>query len=211
MSTTWRREYKRVQARTAALVASIIERSGKRVVVDSSKIGIRLKYLLRNPALDVSVVRLIRDGRAVALTYMNTALFADASDERLRGGGFGITGDRCGVSMAEAAFGWKRSNEEAENVIAGIDPSRLIEVRYETFCRNPQAEAARIFEFLGVCPDDTLARFRFAVHHVVGNGMRLDTDREVRLDDRWKDVLKQDELDVFDSVAGSLNRRLGYV
>jgi hypothetical protein len=39
------------------------------VLVDSSKVGIRLKYLLRIPEIDIRVIRVIRDGRAVALTY----------------------------------------------------------------------------------------------------------------------------------------------
>ncbi len=210
MSPAWRREYASIQAKNAALVACIAERSGKKVVVDSSKIGVRLKYLLRNPALDVSVVRLVRDGRAVALTYMDSARFADASDERLRGGGMGIVGGRRGLGMEDAAREWRRSNEEAQNIVDGLDPSRSIEVRYEAFCRDPGAEASRIFEFLGVAAADAVARFRSAVQHVVGNGMRLDDAREVRLDNRWEGVLSPSELGVFDAMAGDLNRRMGY-
>ena len=80
----------------------ILKRTGKSVIVDSSKIGIRLKYLLRNPCLDVKIIRLIRDGRGVALTYMNPAGFADATDPGLRSGGTGIEKEN-GLSMAEAA------------------------------------------------------------------------------------------------------------
>lgn len=210
LSPAWRRDYGRVQAANAALVACIMERSGKKVVVDSSKVGIRLKYLLRNRAIDVRVVRLVRDGRAVALTYMDSARFADASDERFRGGGMGIVADYPRLRMAEAAREWRRSNEEAENLLDGLDPSRSTTVRYERFCRDPQGEASRIFDFLGVAPDDAVARFRSAVHHVVGNGMRLDDSREVRLDERWRDVLSAAELRVFEAVAGAMNKRLGY-
>src|SRR5262245_9109598 len=85
----WRRHLREVQAINGALVRSLLEETGKRVVVDSSKIGIRLKYLLLNPELDVRVIRLVRDGRAVALTYTDPAEYADASNPARRGGGSG--------------------------------------------------------------------------------------------------------------------------
>ena len=40
--------------------------------------------------------------------------------------------------------------------------------------------------------------------------MRLDSTREVKLDDRWRTALGRDDLATFDAVAGSLNRQLGY-
>jgi hypothetical protein len=124
LSPAWRRHLPRLQRTNAALVESLLEVTGKEVVVDSSKIGLRLKFLLRNPDLDVRVIRLIRDGRGVALAYTDPARFADATDPRRRGGGCG--GDRSGerLSMAEAAREWRRSNEEAECVLAGLDCSR---------------------------------------------------------------------------------------
>jgi hypothetical protein len=45
---------------------------------------------------------------------------------------------------------------------------------------------------------------------VIGNGMRLDATREVRLDERWKTALDPEALGTFEAVAGDLNRRLGY-
>ncbi len=190
---------------------SVLEVSGKKVVVDSSKIGLRLKYLLRNPALDVKVIRLIRDGRAVALTYTDPARFADAKDPLQRGGGSG--GDRKNerLTMAEAAHEWRRSNEEAETVLAGLDRSRWTEVRYEELCVDPQATLSRIFGFLGADTGKSRSDFRSGEHHVVGNGMRLDASSEIRQDERWRSCLTGDELVVFGRVAGKLNRRYGYV
>jgi len=62
------------------------------------------------------VIRLIRDGRAVALTYMDPAGFADAKDPSLRAGGMGGDRRREKLTMAQAAREWRRSNEEAEHV-----------------------------------------------------------------------------------------------
>jgi hypothetical protein len=206
----WRAHVARTQAANSALIESVLEQSGKKVIVDSSKIGIRLKYLLRNPDLDVRVVRLVRDGRAVALTYMDPAAFADAKDPSLRGGGSG--GDRRAerLPVQDAAREWLRSNEEAEALRGLVSADRWIDVRYEEICNQTDATLRRIFAFLGVDPDAPRPNFRAARHHVIGNGMRLDTTSEVRVDERWRQALTADDLREFDIVAGQFNRRMQY-
>jgi hypothetical protein len=209
-SPTWHRHVAAVHQRNAALAATICEMAQARIVVDSSKIGLRLKYLLRNPELDVKVIRLIRDGRAVALTYMDPARFADARDPGKRAGGMG--GDRAKdrVSMARAAHTWQRSMQESEHLLATLDPSRWMEVRYEDYCANPDVVLSSVHRFLGVDPGNQPRDFRAVEQHVVGNGMRLDTTSRVSLDDRWKDALTEEDLRVFDEVSGQVNRRHGY-
>jgi hypothetical protein len=210
VSPRWRAQRRRAQVLDAALARAICAQTGKAVIVDSSKAGIRLKYLLRSPAFDVRVVRLIRDGRAVALTYMDPAGFADASDPRLRGGGMGGPPSGEELDMAAAARDWRRSNEEAEAILSRLDPSRWTEVRYEDLCLDTEGTLARLFTFAGVDPARPRPALRQAEHHVIGNGMRLDSSSAVRLDERWRQALGASELAVFDTVAGVVNRRLGY-
>jgi Sulfotransferase family len=211
LSPRWRARLSRIQAVNAALVECLCARTGRGVIVDSSKVGLRLKYLLRNPALDVRVIRLIRDGRGVALTYLEPATFADARDPNLRGGGTG--GDRAAerLAMADAAREWRRSNEEAAAIVRSLAPSRWLEVRYETLCRDPVSTLRTLFEFLGVGATRVNLDFRAASHHVIGNGMRLDSTSEIRLDESWRSVLGVQERQTFERVAGALNRRLGYL
>src|SRR5262245_35304718 len=78
LSPAWRTHRRRTQRLNAEVAAVVCTRTKTRVLVDSSKTGIRLKYLLRTPGLDVRVVRLVRDGRAVALTYVDPHRYADA-------------------------------------------------------------------------------------------------------------------------------------
>jgi hypothetical protein len=192
------------------LMESVLKSTGKDVLVDSSKIGIRLKYLLRTPGIDIRVIRVIRDGRAVALTYTDPAGFADAKDPTLKGGGSGDSRDHQRLPMERAAREWRRSNEEAEALLAQLRPDQWIAVRYEDLCANPEQELRRLFSFMGVDAAKPRPDFRRTNHHVVGNGMRLDTTSEIRVDNRWKDVLGPGELQAFASVAGALNRGLGY-
>ena len=211
MSPTWRRRRPEIQARNAALAATVLQLAGKKALVDSSKIGTRLKYLLRTPDLDIKVVRVIRDGRGVALTYMDPARFADAVNPELKDGGMG--GDRAHqrLSMARAAREWRRSTEEADHIVRQLGPQRVIEVRYEELCRDPQATLRPVFQFIGVDPDSMSLDYRDIEHHVVGNGMRLDSTTTIQLDERWRAALTGDDLTLFDSIAGSLRRRLGYL
>lgn len=211
LSPGWSTRLRQHQLRSRALIDTVLQRAGKDVIVDSSKIGLRLKYLLRVPDLDVRVIRVVRDGRAVALTYTDPANFADAVNPALKGGGSGASRDHQRLSMERAAREWRRSNEEMDAVLKQVDPSRWTVVRYEELCADPRATLRRLHAFIGVDPDLGTLDFRSTEHHVVGNGMRLDTATEVRLDDRWRTALGSNELQTFASVAGPLNQRLGYV
>ncbi|MBV5329214.1 MAG: sulfotransferase [Chlorobium sp.] len=210
LSPVWRKNLPKILARNLALIQCVASRTGKNVIVDSSKIGIRLKYLLRIPELEVRVIRAIRDGRGVALTYIDPARFADASDPKLRQGGMGGDRSRECLTMEQAAREWRRSNEEAEAVLQRLDKSQYTESRYESLCQNPDATLHRLFTFIGVDPKKHFTNFRNAEHHIVGNGMRLDSTSEIRLDERWQKELSQKDLDQFSSAAGDMMRKLGY-
>lgn len=206
----WRTHLARVQGINAALVESLLECSGAQVVVDSSKIGIRLKYLLANPGLDVKVIRLVRDGRATALTYMDPERYADAQQAHLRGGGSGRNRDDERLSVAAAAHEWRRSTEEAGEIVATLPREQWTQVKYEDLCANPRDVIDRLCAFIGVPGSARMESFKTREHHVVGNGMRFDKSNEIRLDDRWRTALNSDHLRAFDRTAGELNRRLGY-
>jgi len=210
VSPAWPRQLAEAQRRNAALASTVAELSQAQVVVDSSKVGLRLKYLLRNPQLDVRAIRLIRDGRAVALTYVDPASFADATDPGKRAGGMGGNRAKERLSIAQAAYEWRRSMKEGEQVLRYLGRSQWTEVRYEELCADPDTTLNRLFTFLCVDPDKRVKDFRSIEQHVVGNGMRLDRTSEVRLDARWKHVLTAEHLQVFDQVAGVTNRRYGY-
>jgi Sulfotransferase family len=209
-SPGWRAHLARVDALNAALAQAVCDLTGSRVIVDSSKIGLRLKYLLRSRAFDVKVLRLIRDGRAVALTYMDPERFADAANPALRGGGTGRDRESERLSMTAAAHEWRRSNEEAEALVSRLPPDKVLQLHYEELCASPAQTVGKALSFIGVDAAAAGADFRARDHHVLGNGMRLDTVSEVRLDDRWRRQLDADALRAFDAVAGDLNRSLGY-
>jgi len=135
LSPTWRREWPVWQRRNRMLIESIAKVSGARIVVDSSKIGLRIKYLRNISRINTKIIRLLRDGRAVALTYMDATTYADARDPALRGGGSGKRA-LLNLTMEQAAMEWRRSNEEAEHVCKCTSAKQIMRVRYEDLCNN---------------------------------------------------------------------------
>ena len=211
LSSEWRKLLADSQYRNLALIESLLEVTDSKVVIDSSKVTLRLKYLLQIPDLDVRVIRVIRDGRAVSLTYLDDWNFADSADPALRGGGSGKLRPSVRETMAEAANEWKRSNESSDVLTARLPASQWTEVRYEELCADPAATLKRLATFLDLDPNQVTLDFRTRTQHVIGNGMRMDATSEIRLDERWKSHLSVEDLRAFDEVAGDLNRSYGYV
>lgn len=210
LSSEWRHLRADSNHRNFALIESLLDVTGADVVIDSSKVALRLKYLLQIPGLDLRVIRVIRDGRAVSLTYTDEWNFADSSDPGMRGGGTGSRRPPPRSSMKDAANEWKRSNEASDALVARLPASQWTEVRYEELCAEPDATLRRLANFLGLDPDQTLLDFRSRAQHVIGNGMRMDTTSEIRLDERWKSHLTATDLRAFNEIAGDLNRSYGY-
>jgi hypothetical protein len=59
--------------------------------------------------------------------------------------------------------------------------------------------------------DQINLNFRSVEHHVVGNGMRFDATDRIRMDERWRMLLSESQLAVFNKIAGDKNGSLGYV
>lgn len=188
LSPTWWRALPRLQHQNAELIRVVCALKGVSTIVDSSKTAIRLKYLLKNDALDVRIVRLVRDGRGTAHIYI-----LERNDP-----------------MPAAAMEWKRSTLEGEAFLRGIDPAKWIEVRYETLCRQPVETLERICRFAEVPFDGEVRCFRSSEHHIVGNYMRMENSTVIKEDERWRSAFTRKQLAEFDAVAGELNRKYGY-
>src|SRR6185437_15931958 len=74
LSSDWRPHLQQVHARNVALVRVLQELTGVKLVIDSSKIAVHLKFLLRSPELKIKVIRLVRDGRAVTNSMLGHGL-----------------------------------------------------------------------------------------------------------------------------------------
>jgi hypothetical protein len=194
LSPAWPPHRREIHFRNRALAEVLREVTGARLVIDSSKISLHLKYLLQSPDLKIKIIRLVRDGRAVTVSTM----------------GHGFKRDSRRETVAGAARSWRRNNEAAERILSNTPASRWMFVKYEELCRQPEATLRGICKFLGMDTRQIMLDFRAKEQHVLGNEMRLKSGSDIRLDERWRKELSQEDLATFDEVAGDLNRQYGY-
>jgi hypothetical protein len=187
LSPAARAHLRRVRLLKTALAESVLECTGDAVLVDSSKLGVQLKYDLRNPRFDIKVIWLVRDGRGVACSLMR--------NQRM--------------TMPAAAYEWRRFYDEASVIVRRLERSQWVQVRYEAFCAAPQPTLRELWRFMGV-PPEAPERLPSAGFHVLGHSTRLKGSGSVKLNEKWRSELSADDLRVFAGVAGAPNRLLGY-
>ena len=209
-SPVWRKQLPYLQKRNADYARSIAEQAGVDTVIDSSKIGLRLKYLLKNSELDVKVIWIVRDGRGVSLAYKDPSEFADAKNPKLRGGGAGKTQEQ-GRNIEVGAYEWVRCNQETEAILKTMPKDDWMQVHYEDICNETEKTLNKIFDFIGVDSNKKRLDFKTVEHHVVGNGMRLDDSEIIKLDERWKEKLSAEDLLKYHQVTGIYHQSLGYM
>ena len=192
---------------TLALYQSIADTTGKSVIIDSSKSIIRAVILSQIKEIDLKVIHLVRDPRAVAWSYIRKA-----GRGRKAIGPQGVA--RGSVSARLIASTWLLSNAGAEMVVSDAR-FQAIRVRYEDLVVNPRETLLSIQEFTGVdlgpATDQAAAGCSLEAGHLVaGNHMRRCKDITIRPDWEW-----QEKLPLFDRVLSrvlstGLRRRYGY-
>jgi hypothetical protein len=183
-----RQRMARVDAANVAFVHAVLARTGARVFFDTTKLLTRLTYLVELPALQVTVVRLVRDARGVA-----------------------ASAKRRGDSALEATSVWLNDQRAIDRALAESSVPSPLTVRYEDLCEQPAATLTRLWQHCGVEPVDVSRSVTPRAHHVLGNSMRMGESVEVRLDDAWRrGLLGADDERAVWRVAGAMNERLGY-
>ncbi len=176
------RDRRRVYSRAlASLYRAVRHASGCEVVIDSSKTFAYAMTLAALDEIDLRVVHLVRDSRAVAHSWQRKKRDPSFVDQErfLRR-----------PSPARTAVGWNATNLALEG-LGGIGTLGCLRVRYEDFVADPGRELQRICGHLGVERDLTGLvrgrRVRLAASHTVsGNPMRFEQGEvELRLDAAW--------------------------
>lgn len=168
------------------LYTAIAEISGCQVVVDSSKHP-SLAFCLRwNSDLDLRVVHVVRDSRAVAYSWTQLVLRPEsAADPYMQT-----------YSPATAAGLWNAQNGALQVLAAEGVPT--LRIRYEDLVTEPAAMLRKIAEFAGIAAGDAGPAFLggepgapwaelSTSHTASGNPMRFVTGKiSIRSDDRWR-------------------------
>jgi Sulfotransferase family len=200
------REYAAVYAR---LYRAIQHVSGCAVTVDASKHASLAFCLRTTPGIDLRVMHLVRDPRAVAYSWTRQVRRPEAEGAAAASPRYFPT-----VSPARSAMRWNVVNLWLDLLAGSGTPTRLM--RYEDFIAAPLAGMRQLAEFAGVDPDlsfmtDTGADLG-PTHTAGGNPMRFSAGRiEFRRDDAWRSQLNAEARAVVTTLTLPLLARYGYL
>jgi UDP-N-acetylglucosamine transferase subunit ALG13 len=192
------------------LYLAILETTGARVVVDSSKIPTYLLLLRRIPRVDLRVVHLVRDSRGVVFSWQRHVERLDAAkgspdEER----------ELIQYGTASAAARYLFYNGLTHAVQLGL-PSLFL--RYEDLVRAPSPALANVLRHAGIGVNAGTLGFigdrsvELGVNHTVdGNPMRLSTGAVgLREDDEWRRRMAPGTRRLVSAVTAPLLARYGY-
>ncbi len=204
-SSKWRRGFEHVML---PMLRSIVRASGKNVIVDSSHEPSQALVLARLPQIQLKVLHLVRDSRAVAFSSTRTKLAFDSGRMRMYL-------PRKGAVMS--AFGWSWRNLWAARIARlRRDSIQYARLRYEDLIRTPAEALARTLAQLGFPAQDFSflngATVKLGGNHALsGNTVKFNSGTvTLRLDDEWRRAMEQRDKRIVTLLTLPLMRHFGY-
>jgi hypothetical protein len=193
------------------LYRAIAEVSGCRTVVDSSKHASLAFCLRRRPDLDLRVVHVVRDSRAVAYSWTTQVRRPESAT-----GGYMTR-----YSPARAAGQWNTQNAALQWLARCGTP--VLRVRYEDLVGGVRPTLTAIARFAGLTADEPELGFIGGrepevwaelgrTHTAAGNPMRFTVGQiPIRADDRWQAAMPTAARRSVTAITLPLLRHYGYV
>jgi len=203
--TGQRRAFEDVMLR---LCRAIVQVSGRKVIVDSSRHPSQALVLARIPQIELKVIHLVRDSRAVAFSYSRKKLQFDTGSRRkyLRSNG-----------TIGSAIEWDWRNLWASGISHlrrnGIKYALL---RYEDLIRTPAEAVKETLARLGMGDRDLSfikgTTVELAGNHAIsGNSVKFKSGAvTLRLDDEWQHAMEQRDRRIVTLLTRPLMRHFGY-
>ena len=187
----------------AAAYRAVAKISGAKVVVDSTKYPVHGWFLRTMPELDLSVMLLVRDPRAVAFSWERRRLRPEIHWKQQ---------EMPRYNVVRSALAWNLSNSLTAALKNKVQKYGV--QRYEDFVANPAEELAAIASFaLGTptkLPEDLFEKQPRVPHTIAGNPVRIGSEQvRVKDDDEWRSMPLWKRLAV-DVVSFVGMRRYGY-
>jgi hypothetical protein len=192
---------------TRTMFESVHAVSGKPLIVDSSKHAPRALALTMMPGIDLHLVHLVRDPRAVAASRKK---FLRKDIEA------GIWWDHKSEPVWKSSMRWVQQNLMSEWACAQLDAERVLRIRHEDFLEDPRGMLDRIGALIGFdlsgLAEATLSGETMQVGHLVG-GNRVRRAKKVVLQpdkQEWREKLSAGERRTSETTTAWLMRRYGY-
>ncbi|NEQ36338.1 MAG: sulfotransferase [Okeania sp. SIO3I5] len=193
----------------------LFEKTKTQILVDSSKYFSWVSQQLKNRefqkgVIDSYLIRMVRDGRAVVNSY--SRIYPEQT-------------------ISEITQKWVRLFKEQQDFYDKFSGGQKMLVRYEELATKPEEVLTNICQFLGIeFFPDMVEFWKHEHHHITGSrgtnalirkyrGLKQKKGMEeihgsyyeqmglqIKLDLRWKNELSVDNLAIFNSFAGELNK-----
>lgn len=192
---------------TESLFRTIAAVSGKDIVLDSSKLPGRAFALSKLPGIELALIHLVRDGRAVAWSM------TQSFDRDVKAGFQKVIRPK---SVLRTAMRWTLVNLMAEYACRRLAPERCCHVSYEGFTADPQATLERVGARLGLDFSQTartIARNEplSPAHQMAGSRIRMKQSMVLSADSSWRAVMPAESQARVRRLCGWLLRRYGYL
>ena len=191
-------------AATARIYRSILEVAGATTVLDTSKLPILAWLLSERPDVDLWVLHVTRDPRAVVHSWKRRT-FDPGRDGYLAQGGALLT-----------SLAWLTSNGLAAE-LRKCRPERYLQLRYEDLATNPRTVLDDVLEWFAEprgasqIIDDEATFHNLPGHTIAGNPMRFDNCRKrIEMATEWRDKLSLRDRLLATAVTSPLLFRYGY-
>ncbi len=187
------------------LYRAVRDTTGSRVIVDTSKFPSYGFTVGMVPSVNLCVIHLVRDPRAVAYSWLRKKLQPDPETPEY------ILQD----SPARSSLRWTARNLGTE-ALWRRSPTRYLMLRYEDFVAEPQKTIGRALELVGeeTAPLSHVAEREVklgANHNIWGNPNRFQTGLvRLRSDDEWVYRMRSQDKSLVTALTLPLLIRYGY-
>jgi Sulfotransferase family len=189
------------------LYQAIAEVSGASVVVDTSKIVCTAYAAWRTEGVDLQLIHLVRDCRAVAYSWTKTVRRPEA-----------VSKESYLPTYSSVRVGLEYDVYNAAVEALGRLGVPTMRLRYEDFVADPKTTLKRIGKFTGLATSDADLNFLAADgfqmdagHNVAGNPMKFQTGRiPIKRDDAWRTHLGDKSKRTVSLLSAPMSLRYGY-
>lgn len=183
-------------AAVRAVFSAFAASEGKRLYGDKTPGSVTQIELIAELFPEAKFVHIIRDGRAVALSYLERPEWGPET-------------------MAEAANHWKSRVRRGQAGGRAVGEDRYLEVRYEDLVGDPEHETRRVCRFLGIEFEEEMLHYHSNSKDFISSTKDPEAFKNLARPvtaglRNWQDEISASDRRLFEAIAGDLLGELGY-
>lgn len=185
------------------LYENILENIDREIIIDSSKNFFNAIVLASQKKYKCQFIFLHRDGRAVLNSYQKKVVKFNLKEQTK-------VFKRKTPLPVSIIRGWKRANYQGL-LLRFVRPFSSIKICHEKIVTEPIKQIKMLNNFMDIRYEEKQLNFAKEDHILGGNSSRVNTKR-VDSEDvyKWEKTLSNENLRLFNGIAGFINKLLGY-